>query len=155
MEADFNATNKIVYGDRMMNNARKYNLMPEETFSEKNMMADNGTLCKTLVYDITQQAQVPAAIASVDASNCYDRIAHAISSLVFQASGIPTTAIVLQSPYPTQGQNCTFNENHMFRQCRWPPCTALIQLCAFSCISCMLATLFPSGEVIAPSVFSA
>jgi hypothetical protein len=35
MEADFNATNKIVYGDRMMNNACKYNLMPEETFSEK------------------------------------------------------------------------------------------------------------------------
>ena len=43
MEADFNATNKIVYGNRMMNNARKYNLMPEETFSEKNRMADDGT----------------------------------------------------------------------------------------------------------------
>ena len=28
MEADFNATNKIVYGDRMMKNVRKYNLMP-------------------------------------------------------------------------------------------------------------------------------
>ncbi len=47
MEADFNATNKIVYGDRMMKNVCKYNLMPEETFSEKNRMADNGTLCKT------------------------------------------------------------------------------------------------------------
>jgi hypothetical protein len=33
MEADFNATNKIVYGNRMMNNAQKYNLMPEEMFS--------------------------------------------------------------------------------------------------------------------------
>ena len=93
MEADFNATNKIVYRDRMMQNARKHNLMPEETFSEKHRMADNGTLCKTLFYDITRQAQVPAAIASVDASNCYDRIAHAIASLVFQAFGVPTTAI--------------------------------------------------------------
>jgi hypothetical protein len=93
MEADFNATNKIVYGDRMMKNARKYNLMPEETFSEKNRMADNGTLCKTLFYDITRQGPVPAAIASVDASNCYDRIAHAIASLVFQAFGVPTMAI--------------------------------------------------------------
>jgi hypothetical protein len=36
---------------------------------------------------------VPAAIASVDASNCYDRIAHAIASLVFQAFGVPATAI--------------------------------------------------------------
>ena len=56
-------------------------------------MADNGTLCKTLFYDITRQARVPAAIAFVDASNCYDRIAHAIASLVFQAFGVPTTTI--------------------------------------------------------------
>jgi hypothetical protein len=48
MEADFNATNKIIYGNRMMEKARKYNLMPEEIFSERNRMADDGTLSKTL-----------------------------------------------------------------------------------------------------------
>ncbi len=93
MEADFNATNKIVYGNRMMKNIRQHNQMPEEIFSEQNRMADDGTLCKTLFYDITRQAWVPAAIASVDASNCYDRIAHAIASLVFQSFGVPFTAI--------------------------------------------------------------
>jgi hypothetical protein len=93
MEADFNAANKIVYGDRMMKNVRKYNQMPEEIFSKKNRMADDGTLCKTLFYDITRQARVPSAITLGDASNCYDRIAHAIASLVFQAFGVPTTAI--------------------------------------------------------------
>ncbi len=46
-----------------------------------------------LIYDITQQAQVPAAIASVDTCNCYDRIAHAMASLIFQAFGVPATAI--------------------------------------------------------------
>jgi hypothetical protein len=56
-------------------------------------MADDGTLCKTLFYNITQQARVPAAIASVDASNCYDRIAHAMALLVFQAFGVPISAI--------------------------------------------------------------
>jgi hypothetical protein len=55
MEADFNALNKIVYGDRMMTNVCKCNLMPEEIFSEKNRMADDGTLCKTLFYDTTRQ----------------------------------------------------------------------------------------------------
>jgi len=70
MEADFSATNKIVYGHRIMKNTHKYNLMPEETFNEKNRMADDGTLCKTFFYDITRQARVPAAIAFVDASNC-------------------------------------------------------------------------------------
>jgi hypothetical protein len=93
MEGDFNATNKIIYGRWMIENARRHHLMPEEIFSEKNRMADNGTLCKTLFYDITHQSRVPAAIASVNASNCYNRIAHAIASLIFQAFGVPLTAV--------------------------------------------------------------
>jgi hypothetical protein len=52
MEADFNATNKIVYGDRMLHNVRKYKMMPEEIYSEKNRLADDGTLVKVLFYDI-------------------------------------------------------------------------------------------------------
>jgi hypothetical protein len=93
MEADFNATNKILYGVRMMGQARSYNLMPDEIYSKKNRMADDGTLTKTLFFDTVQQSRVSAAIASVDASNCYDRIAHAIASLVFQSFGIPKSAI--------------------------------------------------------------
>jgi hypothetical protein len=50
MEGNFNATNKIVYRVRMLQNARKHNQMPEEIFSKKNRMADDGTLCKTLLY---------------------------------------------------------------------------------------------------------
>jgi hypothetical protein len=83
MEGDFNATNKMVYGVRMLQNARNHNLMPEEIFSKKNRMADDGTLCKTLFFDIARQACVPAAIALVDTSNCYDRIAHVMASLIF------------------------------------------------------------------------
>ncbi len=67
--------------------------MPEEIYSKKNQMADDKTLTKTLFYDVTRQARVPAAIASVDASNCYDRIAHAMELLVFQAFGIPVPAV--------------------------------------------------------------
>jgi hypothetical protein len=78
---------------RMMNNARKHHLVPEEIFSKKNRMANDGTLCKSLFYDIFCQARVPAAIALVDASNCYDRITHAMASLIFQAFGVPLTAV--------------------------------------------------------------
>lgn len=35
MEADFNAANKILYGERIMDNVRKYKLMPDEIFSER------------------------------------------------------------------------------------------------------------------------
>ena len=93
MEDNFNATNKIVYGSRMIQTAQGHQLIPEEIFSKKNRMADDGTLCKTLFYNITRQARVPAAIASVDASNCYDQIAHAMASLIFQAFGVPLNAV--------------------------------------------------------------
>jgi hypothetical protein len=56
-------------------------------------MADDRTLCKSLFYDISRQAWVPASIALVDPSNCYDRIAHAMASLIFQAFGVPLTAV--------------------------------------------------------------
>ncbi len=55
-------------------------------------MADDGTLTKVLTYDIIRQTRKTAGIASVDADNCYDQIAHAVASLVFQAFGVPLSA---------------------------------------------------------------
>ncbi len=46
IKGDFIVANKMVYGVRMLNNARDHNLMPEEIFSKKNQIADDGTLCK-------------------------------------------------------------------------------------------------------------
>ncbi len=93
MEADFNAMNKEVYDVRMLEEARKYKLIPEEIFSEKYCTADDGGLAKTLFYDIVCQLRVPATIPSVDASNCYDRIAHAMALLLFQSFGVEDTAV--------------------------------------------------------------
>ena len=84
MEADFNAANKRVYSIKMLQKARQHRLMSEEVFSERNKMV--------LMYDIIRQTRRSAGIASVDADNCYDRIAHAIASLVFQAFGVPLSA---------------------------------------------------------------
>ena len=94
MEGDFNASNKLVFGIGMLEQARKYKMMPEEVFSERNRLAEDGTLSKNLFYDIVRQLRVPAGLASVDADNCYDRIAHPMASMVFQAFGVPTPAIV-------------------------------------------------------------
>eukprot|EP00956_Cyclotella_meneghiniana_P010074 scaffold13929_cov79-Cyclotella_meneghiniana.AAC.4 len=92
MEADFNAANKIVFGERMMDNVRKYRLMPDDIFSERAREATDGGLSKALFYDIVNQLRRPAGLASVDAANCYDRVAHAISQMVFQAFGTPKNA---------------------------------------------------------------
>ena len=88
MEADFNFGNKQTYGVHMLDNARKFRLMPEEIFNEQNRMADDGTLARVLFFDLVRQARIPAGMISVDAANCYDRIAHAIASLVFQSFGV-------------------------------------------------------------------
>ena len=93
MEAEFNFANKTIYGGRMLDNVRKYNLMPEESFSERNRMADDGTLAKVLFYDIVRHLRASDGISSVDVSNCYDSISHAIASLVFQDFGVPEKAI--------------------------------------------------------------
>ena len=82
MEAGFNAKNKIMDGVPMMGQTHKYHMMPDEIYSKKNRMADDGTLAKTLFFDIARQSRSSAAIALVNASNCYNRIAQSLSILL-------------------------------------------------------------------------
>lgn len=79
----------------MLDNVRKYKLMPDEFFSKKMRTSTDGSMAKVLFSDIVHQIRLPAGISSVDASNCYDhdRIAHAIASLIFQSCGVPDTAV--------------------------------------------------------------
>jgi hypothetical protein len=77
----------------MLSNVRKYKLMPEEVYSKRNCLADDGTLSKILCYDIDRQLRWPAGLASVNADNCYDRICHPMASMIFQAFGVPMPAI--------------------------------------------------------------
>jgi hypothetical protein len=72
MEANFNATNKIIYGQQMLHQARKYKLIPEEIYSKRNRLADDGTLAKVLFYNVVRQTKLPTGISAVDADNCYD-----------------------------------------------------------------------------------
>ena len=88
-EADFNNSNKKIFGFRMLENARKYRFIPEEVYSERGKTADDGTLAKVLFQDIVRQTRLTTGLASVDAAYCYDSVAHAIASLVFQAYGVP------------------------------------------------------------------
>ena len=93
MEADFNHSNKEIFCYRMPENARNHVLMPDENFSKCNRTADDGALAKVLFLVTVCQTRLSAGLASVDAANCYDSVAHAIASLVFQASGVPEEAV--------------------------------------------------------------
>ena len=54
IEADFNFSNKVVYGVRMLDNARKHGYAPEVIYSKNNTMADDGSLAKVLFFDIAR-----------------------------------------------------------------------------------------------------
>jgi hypothetical protein len=60
----------------MIHNARKYNIVPEDIYSKKNYLADDGTLAKVIFHDIVLQTRRLAGIPAVDVDNCYNQIAH-------------------------------------------------------------------------------
>ena len=78
MEADYNATNKIIFGQQMLHQMRRHMLIPEEIYS---WLVEDGTLAKVLFYDTIQQTSWPEGISMRDTDNCCDWIAHPIISL--------------------------------------------------------------------------
>ena len=92
LSENYNFCNKAIFGKRMMARVRTAGHMADEIFSDKNRTAEEGSMTKILFYDVLRQTRKTGAICSVDAENCYDRVAHAIVSLIFQSYGIPLTA---------------------------------------------------------------
>ena len=60
MEADFNHSNKEIFGFRMLENERKYGFIPKEVYSERGKTADDGTLAKVLFQDVVRQTRLTA-----------------------------------------------------------------------------------------------
>lgn len=94
MEADFNMINKLIYGVRMMPHARSHSVIPQEQFAEKGKTAQDGKMIGNFFWDLSRQRRVPAAAASVDAANCYDRVNHTYAALTLQAFGVPQSAVL-------------------------------------------------------------
>ena len=60
-------------------------MIPEEIFSEKGKTAEDAILQQVLVYDIARQLKRPPVVASVDAAQCCDRVAHTMTPLTLRA----------------------------------------------------------------------
>ena len=93
MEADFNFHNRLIFGKRMLDLARKHGIVPPEIYSEKGRTAEDAVLHQVLAYDIARQTKAPLIVASVDAAQCYDRIAHSIADLTLRAAKVPASSI--------------------------------------------------------------
>ena len=93
MEADFNYHNKLIFGQRMMNLARQHGMVPEEIYSEKGKTAEDAILQQVLTYDLARQWKRPLLVASVDAAQCYDRVAHAMAALTLRAYKVHQSSV--------------------------------------------------------------
>lgn len=67
---------------------------PKGNLWQKKNEAIKVALNRQLIADISCQHQALMVVASVDAQNCYDRIAHSITSLVAQCLQVNPHAIV-------------------------------------------------------------
>ncbi len=93
MEADFNFQNKLIFGKQSINQAELLGVIPDEHYAQKGTTLEDGAFHKQLNYNVGRQTRHPLSLVSVDAANCYDRIAHAIMALVLLALGIPVATI--------------------------------------------------------------
>ena len=94
MEADFNFHNKLIFGKRMLDLARAHDLVPEEIYSAKGKTSEDAILHQVLMYDIARQLRRPLLVASVDASQCYDRVAHAMAALILRAYKVRQSSVM-------------------------------------------------------------
>ena len=93
IEADFNFHNRLIFGERMIKLARDNGLVPEEIYSEKGKTTEDPILQQVLLFDID-----PLLVASVDAAQCYDRIAHETAALTLRVYNIKVASMLT----PTQ-----------------------------------------------------
>ncbi len=82
-KADFNCYNQFVFGRKAMETMTGCGYIPKELFSQKGSTAEDAKFDKTLMADLSRQAQHTMIVTSADAAYCYDRVNHVVMSLVW------------------------------------------------------------------------
>ena len=97
-EADFNHNNKF-FGREMIKHTQTHGLLHKEQYSLPGKKCSDHVLNRALLFDITRYKKTGLGMASVDLKSCYDRVAHAPSTLAMTGYGMPKEPI--QSMYTT------------------------------------------------------
>ncbi len=85
LEADYNWLNKYVFTKQMMDRAFLEGIVPAEQFAKRGSQVAHGVLVSGLFCDIAWALHKTSAIESVDLANCYDAVAHTITSIALQS----------------------------------------------------------------------
>ena len=95
MEADFNFINKLMFGQCLMFQVRKYNRIPQELYGGlQNKLSQEVAINRRLSLDNFKLKRKNGAIAGVDATQCYDRIVHSLAILLARNEGAPINPLL-------------------------------------------------------------
>jgi hypothetical protein len=93
-QGDLNYLKKYIVRHMMKDGEAYEQLAWEQYGSRKGNNAIDQALKKVLSFDLIRQARVDAAMCSKDAKSCYDRIIHAIASILMQKQNVPASACI-------------------------------------------------------------
>jgi hypothetical protein len=87
--------NKFVFAKHMMDKAFQGDIIPAEQFAKRGSHATEGLLTSGLFCDISRTLHKTAAIKSVDLANCYDAVAHPITSIALQSFNVQKVMVAM------------------------------------------------------------
>jgi len=88
-EADWNAAGRIYVTRKMMGQAEKLGLLPEEHLGgRKGRKSIDGAITKQLYLDNVRSTRTPTVVLSTDAANCYDRMVHKYIAMMCSKWGL-------------------------------------------------------------------
>ena len=116
MDSYFNMNNKRL-GRMMMSHAERYNFITKEQYgSRKKHRAIDAGLNKVLLLDISRMRRWAMAYLPFDASQCYDRMNHNVTSLAMRATGFPDPPIHSMFKGLQQAEHCVATAYGVSRQ---------------------------------------
>ena len=89
LEADFNQGTSLHFSKRMMASAIASGSIPASQYATKGKRSIEAAIVKTLCFDYFRLHKLDGAFIAMDLMQCFDRMAHPISSLATQRLGVP------------------------------------------------------------------
>ncbi len=85
LEANYSWLNKFVFAKLMTDKAFQGEIIPAEQFAKRGSQVTEGVLTSGLFCDLAWALHKTVALESVDLANCYDAVAHLITSIALQS----------------------------------------------------------------------
>ena len=93
LEADFNQQASMHFSKRMIDTGIEHNEIPESQYAKKGCRSIEAAIVKIMFFDHLRMNRKQGAFIAMDLMQCFDRMAHPITSIAAQRLGVPKKII--------------------------------------------------------------